>query len=220
MSNFNKIWKQNEKKNALFSVMYLRSTLILVANTFGGCVDTWHMYRPASSFVSGFIWRRQLFGYWNVTLIRGSPLYVTFPTVSKENFSDVRFTHMTWSKTWKWHCTNTWRHDGMARLILFGRKIYIFLSSKPLLMRSLFCQYIFIHFSRFFPFVCCRVSVFLLLSIWSSVFFVCRPTRKKTTEVIPHHEIKINGWRICWQNIRSSKWDPECCVHECEKEKK
>lgn len=40
--------------------------------------------------------KRQLFGYWNVTLNRGSPVCVTFPTDSKENLSTVRRTHITW----------------------------------------------------------------------------------------------------------------------------
>lgn len=76
--------------------LYLRITVTFVANTLGGWVDTWHIYKPASSFSIGFMCKRQLFGYWNVTLIRGSPLYVTFPTVSKENLSVVRRTHITW----------------------------------------------------------------------------------------------------------------------------
>lgn len=39
---------------------------------------------------------RQLFGYWNVILILGSPLYVIFPTVNRENLSAMRRTHITY----------------------------------------------------------------------------------------------------------------------------
>lgn len=52
-------------------------------------------YKPASSFIIGFMCRRQLFGYWNVTLKRGSPVCVIFPTDNKENLSTVRRTHIT-----------------------------------------------------------------------------------------------------------------------------
>lgn len=64
--------------------------------TRGGWVLTWHIYRPASSFSIGFMCKRQLFGYWNVTLNRGSPVWVIFPTDNKENLSTVRRTHITW----------------------------------------------------------------------------------------------------------------------------
>lgn len=63
--------------------------------TLGGWVETWHIYKPASSFNIGFMCKRQLFGYWNVTLNRGSPVWVIFPTDNKENLSTVRRTHIT-----------------------------------------------------------------------------------------------------------------------------
>lgn len=81
----------------VFADTPLPRIVTLVANTRGGCVDTWHMYRPASSACTGLIWRRQLFGYWNRMLIRESPLYVLLPTVSSETLSVVLRTHITWN---------------------------------------------------------------------------------------------------------------------------
>lgn len=75
---------------------HLPRTVRLVAKTLGGCVDTWHMYMPPSSFLIGLICRRQLFGYWNFTLILGSPLYVLLPTVSRDTLSVVLLIHITW----------------------------------------------------------------------------------------------------------------------------
>lgn len=82
----------NKTQNNLYS----RITVTFVVNTLGGWVETWHIYRPASSFSIGFMCKRQLFGYWNVTLNRGSPVCVTFPTDNNENLSTVRRTHITW----------------------------------------------------------------------------------------------------------------------------
>lgn len=80
----------------LYPCWHLPRTVRLVAKTRGGCVDTWHMYKPPSSFLIGLICRRQLFGYWNLTLILGSPLYVLLPTVRRDTLSVVLRIHITW----------------------------------------------------------------------------------------------------------------------------
>lgn len=80
--------------------LYSRITVTFVVKTRGGWVDTWHIYNPASSLSIGFMCNRQLFGYWNVTLNRGSPVWVIFPTDNKENLSTVRRTHITYG-VWK-----------------------------------------------------------------------------------------------------------------------
>lgn len=72
-------------------------TLKNVLITLGGKEFTWHSYSPSSLLLAAAIFNRQLFGYWNSTLNRTSPLYVCIPTVSNCNLSSLgsRFTHDT-----------------------------------------------------------------------------------------------------------------------------
>jgi hypothetical protein len=49
-----KSWKKVNKNFHQF-LMKLPKTVRFVANTRGGCVDTWHIYNPASSGDIGFI---------------------------------------------------------------------------------------------------------------------------------------------------------------------
>lgn len=69
-----------------------------VVITRGGYVEIWHSYWPSSVLLVSAIRNRQLFGYWNSTLNRESPLYVCMPTVSncKLSLFGSRFTHDTY----------------------------------------------------------------------------------------------------------------------------
>lgn len=83
--------------------------------TRGGYVDIWHSYWPSSLLFVSTMRSRQLFGYWNSTLNRESPLYVCMPTVSSCRLSlcGSRFTHDTcvscpWSR---------WYHRSFSVLV-------------------------------------------------------------------------------------------------------
>ena len=93
------IWDWSIKNN---QNKYSPRTVKLVINTLGGWVETWHIYSPESSFLIAFMWSRQLLGYWNLTWMRESPLYVTLPTVSRDTLSVFFLTHITCNHWEQW----------------------------------------------------------------------------------------------------------------------
>lgn len=167
--------------------------------TLGGWVEIWHSYVPSSIFWVGEIFRRQLLGYWNSTVYRGSPLYVWCPTVSSSipssPTSNRRLTHDTCESS---HYRQTRRTRGIrytARTVLSWRRLilqfrYTLLPICTVMLVTL--PTVFMS-SKWGPYLHERMNIQIELVIFSSLIDV-RLNAECTTLTYPIKKDKKELW--------------------------